>query len=351
MSSKQGGGGYPKAPVFNIFQHFGARNAFSSIESEDHSWRRRLVGGLYTQSAVLRKEVTRGRLWALVGDFLNGVEREGVEGKRVNMGKVIDLSSFCTYYGTDGITSHLFRPGSSSTALQGTLSHRSFIAASRESSNEVITYFKMDYERAERFYFATRTLFRGVGKYIGLGGRFQQKPVGRTRLNIKGSGKKDNLSPGAKFYGGSEIEDWGYRRYRETKERVEDGEFADVVAETLAQNVIEGDQKVRDHGEIELPIGDDIGLRLFEGQDKKYYRDDGAASECMVRNRSGDRSLLNEKKLTLSSRISFLLAVIRPVIHCHTQFTCYLFLPMLQYNHYFTPRSNLLVFLYLIPSL
>lgn len=108
MSSKGGGGGYPKAPIFNIFQHFDARNAFSSIESEDHSWRRKLVGGLYTQSAVLRKEAAKGRLWALVGDCLDGVEREGVdvglhyssdEGERMGMGKAIDLSSFCTYYG------------------------------------------------------------------------------------------------------------------------------------------------------------------------------------------------------------------------------------------------------------
>lgn len=104
-------GYYSKAPMFNIFQHFGARNAFSSITSEAHGWRRRIVAGNYALTAILAKEMKSGKLWGCVGDFLEMVEREGVQSEDQG-DRAFDVFSACRFFAADCVTSHLFVYGS-----------------------------------------------------------------------------------------------------------------------------------------------------------------------------------------------------------------------------------------------
>lgn len=267
-------GYYPKAPIFNIFQHYGARNAFSSIHSENHSWRRKIVAGNYAQTAIVAKEAKHGSLWKNVGSFVNMIEQEGVD-RNGSSGKSIDFFSACRFYAADNITSHLFVEGSH--ALEGDHNIRTIIEASAEGPSDVMSYFKMEFETID----SAMTSAQGLVSRLF---RLEQKSTGRSRP-ATASGKHVDLEQ-SKWYGGIAIRDWGWKRFLMTREALVesriDTSLESPVGAKLAANAMAGEESSLEEG----PPVQDAGIRVLksstpDGSLLQFYRNEGCASECM----------------------------------------------------------------------
>jgi hypothetical protein len=262
-------GYYAKAPLFNIFQHFGARNAFSSMETEAHSWRRKIVAGNYAQTAIISKETKYGHIWDRVGAFVGLVEREGVQtiGKEDKGSKSIDFFSACRFYSADNVSGHLFVVGTH--ALDGNRDHRRFIEASAERPGEVTSYFAMYYET---LHLTLRKMRRSMNKLLG-----KKKNTGGRARAATASGKKVEAESNG-WYGGTEIRDWGFKQFVKSRKALETGDLKalpeDPVSARLAVNAVAGEKAGK-----EAPMGDDTGVRLVG--DTLFYRNEGCASECM----------------------------------------------------------------------
>ncbi|KAK5116278.1 hypothetical protein LTR85_009250 [Meristemomyces frigidus] len=281
-------GYYDKAPIFNIFQHFGARNAFSSIAPEAHSWRRKVVAGNYAQTAIVAKEVKHGNLWRAVGDFLGLIEREGMptvrQGATSEDSKSADVFSAVRFYSADNISAHLFVEGFH--ALDGDVRTRKFIEASAELPDEVTTYLKMEFETLHSLLLSAQRL---ISRAVGVQSR---QNTGRSRT-AKASGKKvpEKDKSEAAWYGGTEIRDVGFKRFIASREALEAGDISataeDPVSARLAANVLAGESAIG----TDLGPNEDAGLRFVlcsaPGQQSSqaptvFYRDQGCASECMA---------------------------------------------------------------------
>ena len=269
----------PKAPIFNIFQHFGARNAFSSIGSEEHAWRRKIIASSYTRAAVLGKEAQHGHIWTNTGRFLALVEREGLptHGVPARDSKTVETFSACRFFAADNITAYLFVEGSH--ALAGDARARRAIETSAERPSDVMTYTKMEFES---LYMIVELLLRCKHR------RFRATPPGRARL-AKASGTKVNATS-TEWYGGTEIRDWGFRQYMGSRKAFEEGIISvsgdDPVSTKLAANAIAGERSTG----TSLLLGDDTGIRMvvhpssndeFHARHSRFYRNEGCASECM----------------------------------------------------------------------
>lgn len=266
-SSKSGY--YSKAPMFNIFQHFGARNAFSSITSEAHGWRRRIVAGNYALTAIVAKEMKGGKLWRCVGEFLDMIDREGA-GSEGSGDRAFDVFSACRFFAADCVTSHLFVHGSN--ALGGDEEIRRYIEDSAEGPDDVLSYFKMEFE-------GVHSTLRWI---LGLLGIKKGSAGGRSRP-ATASGKKVGTGS-SEWVGGTPIRDWGWKRFLETRKAVAEGAVKpsiDVAAQ-LASNAIQGDKL-----EVSKEYFDhDAGIHSVQSRgpgptEKLYYRNEGCASECM----------------------------------------------------------------------
>lgn len=267
-------GYYPKAPLFNIFQHYGARNAFSSIHSENHTWRRKIVAGNYAQTAVVAKEAKHGSLWKSVGSFIRLIEREGYS-SNTGSAKSIDFFSACRFYAADNITSHLFVE--SSHALDGDGEIRQIIEDSAEGPSDVMSYFKMEFEWLNSTVNRTKRL---VFRLFNL----EQKSTGRSRP-ATASGKRVNLEQ-CKWYGGTAIRHWGWKRFLMTREALTedriDTSLESPVGAKLAANALDGEKSDLVPG----PTVQDAGIRLVKPPTSdssllRFYRNEGCASECM----------------------------------------------------------------------
>ncbi|KAF2159299.1 hypothetical protein M409DRAFT_30175 [Zasmidium cellare ATCC 36951] len=267
-------GYYPKAPIFNIFQHYGARNAFSSIDSDNHSWRRKIVAGNYAQTAIVAKEAKHGTLWKTVGSFVKMVEREGVNPDE-GPAKSMDFLSACRFYAADNITSHLFVEGSH--ALDGDKEIRRIIEDSAEGPSDVMSYFKMEFETLHSIIKQTKVLILRV---LGL----EQKSTGRSRP-ATASGKKVSLEQ-SKWYGGTPIRHWGWKRFLRTRDALVEAQIdtslESPVGAKLAANALEGERSNLIPG---APV-QDAGIRQLkspklDGSMLRFYRNEGCASECM----------------------------------------------------------------------
>ncbi|KAK4498924.1 hypothetical protein PRZ48_009434 [Zasmidium cellare] len=267
-------GYYPKAPIFNIFQHYGARNAFSSIHSENHSWRRKIVAGNYAQTAIVAKEAKHGSLWKNVGRFLNMIKREGTTSGS-GPAKSIDFFSACRFYAADNVTSHLFIEGSD--ALDGDQEIRRIIEDSAEGPSDVMSYFKMEFETLNS------AIDRIKGMIFSLL-NLEQKSTGRSRP-ATASGKQVDLEQ-SQWYGGTAIRDWGFKRFLMTRDALEqariDTSLESPVGAKLAANSMEGEKS----GWIDGPPVQDAGIRLLKSSASdegllRFYRNEGCASECM----------------------------------------------------------------------
>ncbi|KKY27265.1 putative cytochrome p450 [Phaeomoniella chlamydospora] len=256
--------------MFNIFTHFGAKNLFSAVEAEEHGWRRRVQAQPYAQTAILAREIATGNLWNNVGDYLDLIEREGVDGAELKGSKAIDVYMANIFYATDGVTSHLFSRGTE--ALKGEEQSRRMASNSSETGDLVNTYFRLDYKDYLLLFEKVKT---AALKVIDPKGQNKKSGPGRVRLG-------QTVLNG--FYGGNEIKDWGFKRFIETKQEYVAGKFTAVNAPSstrLAGNILEAEQGLE--GKVK---GADAGFVTGKttdgkGEMKCAYLDQGAASECM----------------------------------------------------------------------
>lgn len=103
-------------PLYGIFQHFGADNAFTSRTRHEHGWRRKGVADRYTLTYILREEEKDGKIRGKARDYCDYVEKEGF-----SVGEAaweVDLYAVNIFYATDNITSHLFGEQLGSHALR-----------------------------------------------------------------------------------------------------------------------------------------------------------------------------------------------------------------------------------------
>lgn len=267
-------GYYPKAPLFNIFQHYGARNAFSSIHSENHSWRRKIVAGNYAQTAIVSKEAKHGSMWRNVENFVKLIEREGVSSNG-GTAKSIDFFSACRFYAADNITAHLFVEGSH--ALDDDQEIRQIIEDSTEGPSDVMSYFKMEFETLNA---AMLKIKRVVFNLLNI----EQKSSGRSRP-ATASGKQVDLEQ-SKWYGGTAIRHWGWKRFLTTRDALTeariDTSLESPVGAKLAANALDGEKSSL----VAESPAQDAGIRLLKSEASdggilRYYRNEGCASECM----------------------------------------------------------------------
>ncbi|RPA82339.1 cytochrome P450 [Ascobolus immersus RN42] len=105
-------------PLYGIFQHFGADNAFTSRTRHEHGWRRKGVADRYTLTYVMSEEEKEGKIRRAAKDYCAFVENEAVPvGEKKNSWDV-DLYAANIFYATDNITSHLFGEDLGSHALR-----------------------------------------------------------------------------------------------------------------------------------------------------------------------------------------------------------------------------------------
>ncbi|KAK6361451.1 hypothetical protein TWF730_005179 [Orbilia blumenaviensis] len=100
-------GGFPKGFMYAMFTHYGRYNMFSSLTSEAHSWRRRMIASSYSLTNILNREAGKGDIWRTVGEYLEHVRREGVESK-TRPGHSIDIYPVNIYFACDNVSAHVF---------------------------------------------------------------------------------------------------------------------------------------------------------------------------------------------------------------------------------------------------
>ncbi|PWW77160.1 cytochrome P450 [Tuber magnatum] len=104
-------------PLYSIFTHFGAQNAFTSCTREEHGWRRKVVSETYSLSFVLKDEAATGKVLKAVKDYLNFVESD----------RRVDIYNANTFYATDVVTGKIFGLGASMKTLAGNEAHREIV--------------------------------------------------------------------------------------------------------------------------------------------------------------------------------------------------------------------------------
>ena len=105
------------APLYSIFTHFGAQNAFSSCTREEHGWRRKAVSESYSLSFVLKNEAATGKVLKVVKDYLGFVESD----------RRVDIYNASIFYATDVVTGKIFGSEASMKTLAGNEAHREIV--------------------------------------------------------------------------------------------------------------------------------------------------------------------------------------------------------------------------------
>lgn len=269
---------FPKGPLYDHLMHFDARNTSSSISPESHQWHRRIVGPCYTQSIIAAKEAVNGRLWKKVGDWLQYLESESVPSSVGGQdSKAVDVYRVNAFYAVDTATSHFFLHGSS--ALAGDENARRWIRGASETSAEVVTYFKMEFDM----------ILHSVKIFMRYWRHFVRLFDAGSTIRSQDPADEHNAQHDAPVWA-AEVKDWAWDSYRSTRQALESltlppGE--EPVAARLAANVIEGENA----DGMEEPVGEDKGLRIRRRIDKsgrvgaetgRWIRDESAVSELMV---------------------------------------------------------------------
>jgi len=104
-------------PLYSIFTHFGAQNAFTSCTREEHGWRRKAVSETYSLSFVLKDEAATGKVLKAVKDYLGFVESD----------RRVDIYNANTFYATDVVTGKIFGLEASMQTLAGNEAHREIV--------------------------------------------------------------------------------------------------------------------------------------------------------------------------------------------------------------------------------
>ena len=259
---RAGSPAFPKGPLYNHLMHFGARNTSSSIYPGSHLFHRKLVGALYTRSAIASKEAVTGNLWCIVGKYMSYIKREGVDGHDgEDMLKAVDIYRLNTFYAADTATSHLFSEGSAS--LDGDETARRWVRATSERKEDIVTYFSMQ---------------------VPLGHRVVRGVVSAFRALFHGSSATTTEE---------KVVDRIFSKYLEERESLQSRKSQTLehcsVAVRLAAHVINGEAA----DGVEDPIGEDRGLRVKRappsGQQPgeeigRWIRDESAAAELSVNN-------------------------------------------------------------------
>ncbi|KAK6539585.1 hypothetical protein TWF694_009795 [Orbilia ellipsospora] len=99
--------GFPKGFLYALFTHYGKYNMFSSLTSEEHSWRRRMFASSYSLTNIINRESKHGHIWKTVGDYLNYIRKDGYrDGNTPSY--AVDIYPANIYYACDNITGHIF---------------------------------------------------------------------------------------------------------------------------------------------------------------------------------------------------------------------------------------------------
>ncbi|KAJ9154735.1 Cytochrome P450 [Pleurostoma richardsiae] len=105
-----GGSGYDKTEFYNLFQIYGRRTMFSTLNRDDHARRKRLLADRYANSNVLKQ------------DSIHGIQERSenfVQRCRSSEGKSLDVYTSLHAFAFDCVSHHLFHPyGSNSLQSQ-----------------------------------------------------------------------------------------------------------------------------------------------------------------------------------------------------------------------------------------
>ncbi|KIX07335.1 uncharacterized protein Z518_01988 [Rhinocladiella mackenziei CBS 650.93] len=265
--SPTSGGPFPKSKFFELFKHFGARNAFTSITSAQHGWRRKIIGSSYTQSAVLAREAATGNIWRVVGNYLNYIDQNGIPTQDDDNARSLDIHTANTFFAADGVSSYVLLNGMD--ALAGNEKHRRLIIATQEKPEDMLSYLHQEYREFFNWLRMIKSTIRSLVPGLG-----PQVISERTRV-----GDKDPKKINSPWIGGTEYRDFGYRSYLESRRALESnpqGWNSAPITVKLAWNVLTGDEAAKG----KKIIVEDPGMRGFEG-DSNFLKDAGAASETM----------------------------------------------------------------------
>ncbi|KAK6536708.1 hypothetical protein TWF281_000928 [Arthrobotrys megalospora] len=248
--------GFPKGFMYAMFTHYGRYNMFSSLTSEEHSWRRRMIASSYSLTNVLNREAKKGDIWRTVGEYVKYVQREGIECKS-GLGRSIDIYPANIYFACDNVSAHVFGEELGTKAL-GSIADNPDIRLQRDSIDD--WYIPT---RREKIYLWTD--FNFALRCFETFERATQKVLRVIQRRV---------DPDSKYIGGSFLHNYAYKNMRNLKSRPS-------LELTVAKNLLSG---------------------KTSGKVSEVFDEFGAASESM------DHMLAGMD--TTSDTLSFLLAML-----------------------------------------
>ncbi|KAF3098978.1 hypothetical protein TWF102_004807 [Orbilia oligospora] len=248
--------GFPKGFLYAMFTHYGRYNMFSSLTSEAHSWRRRMIASSYSLTNILNREASRGDIWRTVGEYVKYVRREGSESKN-GPGRSIDIYPANIYFACDNVSAHVFGEERGTKTL-GSLVDSAEIKLQRDSIDDWYVP-----TRREKIYLWTD--FNVALRCFEAFERTTQKVIRIIQRRV---------DPDSKYIGGTFLHNYAYKNMRELKDRPS-------VELTVAKNLLSG---------------------KVSGKVSEVFDEYGAASESM------DHMLAGMD--TTSDTLSFLLAML-----------------------------------------
>ncbi|KAK6503235.1 hypothetical protein TWF481_008264 [Arthrobotrys musiformis] len=249
-------GGFPKGFLYAMFTHYGRYNMFSSITSEAHSWRRRMIASSYSLTNILNREASQGDIWRTVGEYLKYVRREGRESKN-GLGRSIDIYPVNIYFACDNVSAHVFGEERGTKTL-GSVADSADIKLQRDSIDDWYVP-----TRREKIYLWTDFNF-GLRCFEAVE-RTTQKVIRIIQRKV---------DPDSKYIGGTFLHNYAYNNMRDLK-----GHPSPEI--TVAKNLLSG---------------------KISGKVSEIFDQFGAASESM------DHMLAGMD--TTSDTLSFLLAML-----------------------------------------
>ncbi|KAK6351316.1 hypothetical protein TWF718_004480 [Orbilia javanica] len=248
--------GFAKGFLYAMFTHYGRYNMFSSLTSEAHSWRRRMIASSYSLTNILNREAKKGDIWRTVGEYINYARREGSQSEN-GPGRSIDIYPANIYFACDNVSAHVFGEERGTKAL-GSVADNAEIKLQRESIDDWYVptrrekiYLWTDFNSAlrcfEAFEKTTQKIFRFIHRRV---------------------------DPDSKYIGGTFLHNYAYNNMRDLKDRPSP-------ELTVAKNLLSG---------------------KVSGKASEVFDEFGAASESM------DHMLAGMD--TTSDTLSFLIAML-----------------------------------------
>ncbi|TBU21998.1 cytochrome P450 [Dichomitus squalens] len=96
-----GGSGYDKTSFYSLFQHFGTKNMFSTLEKDEHAAVKKQFAERYSKLHVMKPDVS-----SVIQQTVDAFVTRATE----HVGASVDIYDLLHCFGLDGVTGHLFSP-------------------------------------------------------------------------------------------------------------------------------------------------------------------------------------------------------------------------------------------------